>query len=181
MDDAAEAVGADEAAANVADDAAADDAVDVDVGSDEAADEAAADAAAEDVGADEAAADEAAADAAADAADNNEEDEAYEEEWGYAAALGAALSGCPGLSSLAVHDAAGADGALLLRALPGLTGLTSLDLSGICASSSHWSYMRDPRGLPCLPRLRHLAFGTAWPLAVLAGGMGLLTSLTSLQ
>jgi hypothetical protein len=63
----------------------------------------------------------------------------------------------------------------------GLTALTSLDLSGISPCSNHWSYLRDPRGIACLPRLQHLAFGTAWPLAVLAGGMGLLSTLTSLQ
>jgi hypothetical protein len=55
-------------------------------------------------------------------ADLETDEEQEEEEWGYAHVLGAALGGCSGLQSLAIHDAAGADGAMLLMALPG--GLT---------------------------------------------------------
>jgi hypothetical protein len=48
-----------------------------------------------------------------------DDDEEDEDQWGYAHALGVALGRCSSLQLLAIHDAAGADGALLLRALPG--------------------------------------------------------------
>jgi hypothetical protein len=82
----------------------------------------------------------AAGQAAAAAADVTDDEE---DQWGYAHALGAVLAGCAGLQSLSIHDAAGADGALLLRALPGASQwFTNLgwvgcfrDLAGLVGSA----------------------------------------------